>query len=92
MSIKNGDMPASPSDFNFTNQLGKNIHEMNTGLTKREAFAMAAMQGILASKYISDFARDGRDISGHNQTCDDVEAISRISISYADQLLKELSK
>ena len=52
--IVNGESPVNPSDFAYTNQLGKEIHEMNTGLTKREAFAMAAMQGLLAEAHTMD--------------------------------------
>ena len=45
MSIKNGDLPAMPIELN-----GFGLYEpaAYTGLTKREQFAMAAMQGILA--------------------------------------------
>ena len=81
MTIKNGDMPASPSDFNFINQLGKNIHEMNTGLTKREAFAMAAMQGILANSEPNSWSEEQW-----------YERFSSQAVNHADALLKELSK
>lgn len=40
MSIKNGDLPAMPTQVNGGDIFG--------GMTKREQFAMAAMQGILA--------------------------------------------
>jgi hypothetical protein len=58
-------------------EIGINFH---TGLTKREAFAMAAMQGMLANtdfeKIIEKF---GYTVSYH-------------SVSIADALLKELEK
>ena len=45
MSIKNGDLPAMPIELN-----GFGLYEpaVYTGLSKREMFAMAAMQGLLA--------------------------------------------
>jgi len=77
--MNNGDKPASPSDFNFTNQLGKNVHEMNTGLTKREIFAMAAMQGLISCD---------NEYTPHNWEV----RIAAVSVGMADALLKELSK
>jgi hypothetical protein len=50
-----------------------------TGLTKREAFAMAAMQGILASKYYADFCNDG--------DCKGAKGAAAMSVIHADQLL-----
>ncbi len=93
--MKNADMPASPTDLVIADYKGTVNCPYNkplTGLTKREAFAMAAMQGILASKYVSDYIADGKDISGHNVSCKPVEAVAHISMSYADALLKELDK
>lgn len=52
--MKNADKPAMPQPF-----AGDALHGMNTsaekdpsnaGMTKREAFALAAMQGILAGR------------------------------------------
>lgn len=47
MKQNNGDLPAMPSGVL---QDGHNCGEypLNTGLTKREMFAMAALQGILS--------------------------------------------
>ena len=74
--IKNGDMPASPSQAR--GQGGEFIDELSEGLTKREAFAMAAMQGICG---------DGIPGTHHmpNQTAAD-------AVAQADALLKELAK
>ena len=49
--MNNGDMPASPitSEPYPMEAMRTNLGSMPTGLTKREAFAMAAMQGMLAS-------------------------------------------
>ena len=44
--MKNGDIPAMPIELNGFGQFAP---EAYTGLTKREMFAMAAMQGILSS-------------------------------------------
>ena len=66
--MKNSHMPANPihkddlSDF--------------TGLTKREAFAMAAMQGLCASKYY--ITEDWKEI------------IAKESVIIADALLSKL--
>jgi len=51
--MKNGDMPVTPV-FNDHGKIqsfrdAEGNLSMATGLTKREAFAMAAMQGILSS-------------------------------------------
>jgi hypothetical protein len=50
MSItKNGDLPAMPTIYADMAPNGqREIYCDQTGLTKREQFAMAAMQGILA--------------------------------------------
>lgn len=45
MTIKNGDLPAMPIEFNG---FGLYAPEAHAGLTKREHFAALAMQGILA--------------------------------------------
>lgn len=73
--MKNSEKPATASAFT----LGRGNYAettINTGLTKREAFAMAAMQGLL-----SDSDRGGR-----------CEAYARDAIKFADALLKELDK
>tara|TARA_R110002012_G_scaffold279134_1_gene467063 strand:- start:595 stop:912 length:318 start_codon:yes stop_codon:yes gene_type:complete len=44
--MSNSDRPINPSEFTFENQLGHTIHEMNTGLTKREHFASLAPDNI----------------------------------------------
>ena len=43
--MKNGDMPAMPIEING---FGQYAPEVYGGLTKREMFAMAAMQGLLS--------------------------------------------
>ena len=54
--MNNSDTPANPTHYmEFTNSHGGSdeFYSYNTGLTKREAFAMAAMQGILAAGIIT---------------------------------------
>ena len=43
--MKNSDMPAMPIELNGFGQFAPEVY---TGLTKREMFAMAAMQGLLS--------------------------------------------
>ena len=77
--IKNADTPANPTHYsNFTNAHGGSdeFYSDNEGFTKREAFAMAAMQGILSHSF-------GR---GNPEEC----AIA--ALQNADALLKELAK
>ena len=57
--MKNGDMPASPCGESYRTQQypgGDWIHNkkaaLHSGLTKREMFAMAAMQGLLADSNV----------------------------------------
>jgi hypothetical protein len=70
--MNNGDTPASPLP---ASDLGLGGNDL--GLTKREAFAKAAMQGQLACS----------DIHGI-----DPKDIARDSVEYADALLKELDR
>lgn len=47
--MKNADMPAMPGEFQTKAERGyPSIRVACSGLTKREIFAMAAMQGLLA--------------------------------------------
>ena len=74
--IKNGSEPASPTPYqDLTNGSGE-MYCDNSGLTKREAFAMAAMQGILSHAF-------GRGTK---------EDLAIQSLECADALLKELAK
>ena len=84
MVIENGDLPASPSSLDITEYAGTincSYNKPLTGLTKREAFAMAAMQGMIAS----GICTPPQDETIHHMT-------SMASVSYADALLKELAK
>ncbi len=55
-AVENGRLPAAPVECTWTNTgvIGKQTGPsgaMLTGLTKREAFAMAAMQGFASRPY-----------------------------------------
>lgn len=71
MTIKNGDLPAMPM---WCEQLERQLH----GLTKREMFAMAAMQGFLSS-----LAPDEAVIG---------KSLAMGSVAVADELLAELER
>ena len=73
--MKNADMPAMPIELSG---FGLYAPEAHYGLTKREMFAMAAMQGILAS------LTDDADISP--------EGLARSAVRNADALLAELER
>ena len=79
MTIKNSDVPAMPIELNG---FGQYASEAYTGLTKREMFAMHAMQGLLASAADSDgqWTNAGPD------------NVAFEAVAFADALLKELEK
>jgi len=73
--MNNSEQPASPI-FNSDGE----CNQFDRGLTKRERFAMAAMQGLISSGDM-ELAEDG------------VESfIAECSVKYADALLAELAK
>jgi hypothetical protein len=80
MKINNGNLPATP----FTQEpypigaIGNSYGPMATGLTKREMFAMAAMQGILSSL-------PSNAVFSYQTT-------AKCSVEQADALLAELEK
>jgi len=78
--IKNADLPANSTNLyihEYAGTINSTYNAPLTGLTKREAFTMAAMQGLIAS-----------DIENIYTTTD----IAEISVTQADALLKELAK
>ena len=84
--MNNSDMPAAPCEVKANDQmkaLGMS-HDFNArGLTKREAFAMAAMQNILS--HYNPYEQDDFDSS-------DYESAATQAVGLADALLKELDK
>jgi len=80
--MNNSDMPATAmmtkwkaDSFGQASNTGYEVKEYSVGLTKREAFAMAAMQGYTVSMSINTV---------------DCEDIAKMSVYMADALLKEL--
>ena len=51
--MRNADMPAMPTTKIFPMPSGGTRTETTGGLTKREAFAMAAMQGFLSNSKVN---------------------------------------
>ena len=78
MTTKNGNLPAMPIELNGFGQFAPEAH---IGLTKREMFAMAAMQGILANQCMVD------DCSRSS-----LEWAAKRCASMADALLAELEE
>lgn len=81
----NGDMPANPianegwpSGFNIVTEGGR--EDYCIGLTKREQFAMAAMQGLLSGGYCIDDAKNR------------INDVPQEAVNLADSLLLELEK
>jgi hypothetical protein len=50
----NGDTPSNPTIYMNQESGSGELYSENEGLTKREAFAMAAMQGILSHSFCGD--------------------------------------
>ena len=71
--MKNTNAPAMPIELSGFGQYAPEVH---TGLTKREMFAMAAMQGILSNPY-DRYTYE--QLAGH-------------AVNYAYALLAELEK
>lgn len=80
MTIKNGDLPAMPVCYDARMMAAYSKGEA-MGLSKREMFAMAAMQGILANQCMVD------DCSASS-----LEWTAKRSASMADALLAELER
>ncbi len=79
MTVKNGDLPAMPFQ-EVTSITGGMItgFKNHSGLSKREQFAMAAMQGLCANS-----------IAGSHHTFKNLAAEA---VAYADALLAELER
>lgn len=81
---KLGNEPANPVFFRYQDgNVGNELYEK--GLTKREIFAMSAMNGMLANHEISSIfnANNGMPVP---------YSIAEYSVKYADALLLELNK
>jgi hypothetical protein len=65
---------------------------LQTGMTKREAFAMASLEGLRASKLLSDsgFAGDGVN-PGYPSKIWTADAVAKQAVADADALIKALN-
>ena len=82
--MKNSELPAMPLSLSISESEGYTTQDFYNdskfnGLSKREMFAMHAMNG-----YLSMLSNHGNAI--------DCNKLAEKSVSYADALLKELSK
>ncbi|TVK95342.1 hypothetical protein AYJ01_00720 [Shewanella algae] len=78
--MKNSDMPAMPViDWDIKD--GKAVRFTSSeGLTKREAFAMAALQGLSgAHNHDGEWSHDSK-------------IVAEVAVKYADALLEELER
>jgi hypothetical protein len=95
-TMENKNKPAYPSidpkgGVTWTNSRGETVHEpsISPGLSKREIFAMAAMQGFLSNPSIVSHSKfESSDLT------DDVMMTGYCSfaIKYTDELLKQLDQ
>lgn len=85
--IKNGDLPAMPvaTERLYESRCNGGSWELGSlGLTKREQFAMVAMQGLCADiGKVYDFCPYGESLDSY---------LARQAVSVADALLAELEK
>lgn len=86
--MKNSDLPAMPNRNPETYPIPYCVGCGN-GLTKREMFAMYAMQGLLSN---SGGVVQSNSMSGTGFCNSDEQSLAQWSIACADALLEELSK
>lgn len=87
--MKNANSPAAPT-FMHDVKMGLALHKTaDTGLTKREMFAMHAMQGILSN---SGGVIQANSRSGTGWCNCDATGLAQWSVECADALLAELEK
>ncbi len=92
MNIKtNANAPASPLTgdayldyYMYDGTKNTSYNPECQGLTKREAFAMAAMQGLLSNSHLADI------LTSANSSVDCQSVLISSSVSCADDLLKAL--
>lgn len=84
--MNNGDMPAHPTyELNGQNVL----EDTSYGLTKREQFAMAAMQGLLAN---SAGVIQQNSMTGFYWCNTNPEGMAELAVTCANAVLAELNK
>ena len=91
--MKNADLPAMPNPvevlYDTINNDSAGYGKASIGLTKREMFAMHAMQGLLSN---SGGVVQSNSNSGTGFCNSDEQSLAQWSIACADALLEELSK
>lgn len=86
-----GESPAFPVPPDTIGPSGEICHVSAWGLTKREEFAKAALQGLLKSDSFREACGTGYK-DGFNYQQSPYESVARTAIAYADALLAELAK
>ena len=85
--MKNADLPANPTIYADMGHNGqREIYCDQAGLTKREMFAMAAMQGLLSGNKV----RELYELTKTGEA--PLDYITRQSTDLADALLAELER
>lgn len=90
VASENAAAPAFPSSPSFQTANGDPWRPADigcAGMTKREAFAKAAMQGLLSAPGVYVGAIDAE----HRTTAKASEMVAREAVDYADALLERLS-
>ena len=91
--MKNADLPASPNPvevlYDTINNDSAGYGKASIGLTKREMFAMHAMQGILSN---SGGVIQANPMSGTGWCDFDAQGLAEWSLECADALLAQLEK
>lgn len=87
--MKNADLPAMPIERSVMQLHEGERLSLCTGLTKRETFAIHAMQGLLSN---SGGVVQSNSNSGTGFCNSDEQSLAQWSIACADALLKELEK
>ncbi len=80
----NGDQPANPTEQS-TEHFACPTTVYHTGMTKREAFTMAAMQGLCANQDLVAMVQSMPDTAIYR-------SVAKTAVAQADALLKELEK
>ncbi len=85
MKTNNGNLPAAPTIYaDMAANCQREIYCTEVGLTKREMFAMAAMQGLIGACW--------KDVELYESASDLLKNIAESSVEHADALLAELER
>lgn len=91
--MKNADIPAMPQTITDSSDgsglVGSHMEDEWSGLTKREMFAMNAMQGLLSN---SGGVIQGNPMSGTGWCNSDAQSLAQLSLECAEALLAELER